>query len=147
MTGAYVDDTIGTGDKAFEKESEATGDRFQSKPREVGNFQFAGIQIEEINGGYLMHQQRYAQRIPPLPKHCTFNEFRSKRHELAWLTHTRPDISAAVNLAAQVTEPKFDKKNVKELNDVIKRAHANTKRGIRQQRLAKESHSLRVFTD
>lgn len=51
MTGAYVDDTIGTGDRAFETESKATGDRFQSKVREVGNFQFAGIQIEEIEGG------------------------------------------------------------------------------------------------
>lgn len=74
-------------------------------------------------------------------------EFRSKRHELAWLTHTRPDISAAVNLAAQVTEPKFEKKHMKELNDIVKRAHANTKRGIRQQRLDSSSLSLRVFTD
>lgn len=146
MTGAYVDDIIGTGDAAFEKESEVTGERFQSKARETGNFQFAGIQIEK-EGGYLMHQERFALKIKPLSKQCTFPEFRSKRHELAWLTHTRPDIAAAVNFAAQVTESKFERKHVNALNDVIKRAHGNSKRGIRQQKLYMDTHSLRVFTD
>lgn len=51
MTGAYVDDTIGTGNEAFEKKSELTGGRFQSKDREIVNFQFAGIQIETFENG------------------------------------------------------------------------------------------------
>lgn len=34
MTGAYVDDTIGTVHIAFEKESLLTGERFQSRERE-----------------------------------------------------------------------------------------------------------------
>lgn len=147
MTGAYVDDTIGTEDAKFEKESEATGERFQSNARDTGSFQFAGIQIEEEEGGYLMHQERFALKITQLSKQCTFSEFRSKRHELAWLTHTRPDLAAAVNLAAQVTEPNFEKKHVKALNDVVKRAHNNSKRGIRQQLLDTETLSWRVFTD
>lgn len=105
MTGAYVDDTIGTGTTKFEKESITTGERFLSKEKELGNFDFAGIEIEKIDNGYLMHQKRFAQKITPSSKQCTFSEFRFKRHELAWLAHTRPDIAAAVNLAAQVTDP------------------------------------------
>lgn len=137
FTGAYVDDTIGTGDTTFERESEATDKRFQ----------FAGIQIEEQGTGYLMHQERFSLKITTLSKQCTFSNFRSKRHELAWLTHTRPDLSAAVNLAAQVTEAKFEGKHVKALNDLIKPAHKNARRGIRHQKLDTESLSLRIFTD
>lgn len=147
MTGAYADDTIGTGDAEFERESEATGKRFQSKAREAGNSQFAGIQIEEQSTGCLMHQERFALKIISLTKQCAFPDFRSKRHELAWLTHTRPDISAAVNLAAQVTEAKFEREHVKALSRVIKRAHANARRGIKHQKLDHRSLSLRVFTD
>lgn len=147
MTGAYVEDTIGTGTKDFGEESKATGDRFQSKAREGGNFQFAGIKIEEMEGGYLMHQERFASQISALSRQCTFSDFRSKRHELAWLTHTRLDIAAAVNLAAQVTESKFEKTHVKALKDLIKGVYVNKRRGIRQQILDRSSLSLPVFTD
>lgn len=51
MTGAYVNDTIGTGDDVFENESKKTEYRFQSKLRENDKFQFAGIQIEKTEGG------------------------------------------------------------------------------------------------
>ena len=51
LTGAYVDDSIGTGTAEFEKHSEKTQERFDSKPREFNNFTFAGIQIEPIEGG------------------------------------------------------------------------------------------------
>lgn len=100
LTGAYVDDTIGAGDAQFEQDSKATGLRFQSKDRENDNFQFAGIQLDKLEDGFLMHQERFARKISRLSKDCTYAQFRSKRHEQAWLTHTRPDISAAVNLAA-----------------------------------------------
>lgn len=100
LTGAYVDNTIGAGELQFENESMATSERFQSKERENDNFQFAGIQLEKRADGYLMHQERFARKIKLLSKDCTFSDFRSKRHELACLTHTRPDIAAAVNLPA-----------------------------------------------
>ena len=45
-----------------------------------------------------MHQQRYAMKITQLTKQSTFYEFRSKRHELAWLTRTRADLSAACSI-------------------------------------------------
>ena len=71
--------------------------------------------------------------ISPFSKHDTFSEFRSKRHELAWLSPTCADLSAAVNFSAQVPELKFEKKHLKVLNGVIKRAHVHSKRGITQQ--------------
>lgn len=55
ISGAYVDDTVGTGDVDSEKESGSTRERFQSKARETDNFQLTGIQIEKTADGNLMH--------------------------------------------------------------------------------------------
>ena len=113
LTGAYVDDSIGTGDARFEEKSRLMERKFESKAREYENFKFAGIQIERTEDGYMMHQEKYAVSLTPLSLDCTFKQFRSRRHELAWLKHTRPDLCAAVNLLAQVTEAKFARQHVR----------------------------------
>ena len=147
MTGAYVDDSIGTGTPDFERESEKTQERVESKPREFDNFTFAGIQVEKTDYGYLMHQERYCRKIKLKAKDCSFKEFRSRRQELAWLHHTRPDISVAVNLLAQVTESMFVRDYVLKINNVITRSQEHPKRIIRQQRLDRSTLRLKVFTD
>lgn len=86
-------------------------------------------------------------RLLPLSKDCTFKEFRSRRMELAWLHHTRPDISAAINLLAQITESMFVREYIRKLNTVLKRAQEVPKRGIRQQRLNHSELNLMVFSD
>ena len=116
-------------------------------PRDFGSFTFGSIQVDPIEDGYIMHQERYCMRLQLLPKDCTFADFRSRRQELAWLNHTRPDLSAAVNLLAQVTENMFTREHVTKLNSVIKRAQEHPKRGIRQQKLDRGSLTLKVFTD
>ncbi len=73
----------------------------------MDKFTFAGVQVKTVKNGILLHQKQYAETITPLPADCTFRDFRSKRQQLAWLTHTRPGIATAVNQAAQVTEQKF----------------------------------------
>lgn len=45
ITGAYVDDSLGMRTPEFEKESEKRQERFDSKPRQFGNFTFTGIQV------------------------------------------------------------------------------------------------------
>ena len=76
-----------------------------------------------------MNHERFANKIPQLSKHSTFPEFWSKRQALAWLTHTRPDIPAPVNLAAQVIESKFSRKEISALNQVIRRVHSSARGG------------------
>lgn len=98
LTGAYIDDIIGDGDREFEEKAKLTGAPFKSKAREYDHFQFVGIQIKTTSDRYSMNQEQFARMITVLSDGCTFSEFRSKRHELAWLTHTLPDLSSAVNL-------------------------------------------------
>lgn len=99
LIGAYVDDTIGAGNRQFMEESKISGQNFQSKPRTHNNFQFAGIHFENIEEKYLLHQKSYARRIRLLSNGCRFSEFRSKKQELAWHTLTWPDLAAVVNQA------------------------------------------------
>ncbi|CDF36992.1 unnamed protein product [Chondrus crispus] len=82
--------------------SRLTEQRFQSKEREFDSITFAGIEIDRTEYGFIMHQTRFANNIKQLQLDCTFKQYRSKRQELAWLVHTRPDIAADVNVAAQV---------------------------------------------
>lgn len=101
--GVYVYDTIVIGNSNFEKESKLTADKFVSSAQQEDNFKFAGMEIEfHRNGSFKIHQQSFAIKIDLLPENSTFNEYRSKLHELTWLTQTRPDVLFAVNMATQV---------------------------------------------
>lgn len=147
VVGTYVDDTLCAGDPVFEKESRITEKKFESKEREYEKFTFAGIQVEPIEDGYLLHQERYAKRLKELPTDCTFSEYRSRRQALSWLTNTRPDICADVNLSTQVTERKWERRHVTELNSVIRYVKRTSKRGLMQRRLDMESLKIKVFSD
>lgn len=147
LTGAYVDDSIGTDDESFELISRLTQQKFDFKAYEHDNFKFAGIQIEHMDDGYLLHQEKYAMSLKPLKMDCTFRNFRSRRHELAWLKHTGLDLCAAINLLAQMKEAKFQRQHLKQTKRVITRAQVAPKRGVRQQRLDQSTLRIKVFTD
>lgn len=69
------------------------------------------------------------------------------RQKLAWMTDTRPDICASVNLASQVTEGKWTRKDVKDLNKTINHVQLTPRKGLLQQKLHKESLCMKVFAD
>jgi hypothetical protein len=123
LCATYVDDTLQAGDQTFVKLSEQRQGRFQCQPREWNNVQFAGVEIETGEPEIIVHQQRYISKLMPLCKQATFKQFRSLRAKLSWITQTRPDVSCAVALAAQVTEGRYHGDPlvyINQLNRVIK---------------------------
>lgn len=83
LIATHVDDTLGVGRKSFQRETTETARRFDAKPREIGSFVFAGVVIEtNDDGNRAMHQQPYAERLNLVDKDCSFDMFRSRRHEL-----------------------------------------------------------------
>lgn len=148
IIGTYVDDTISAGSTEFDMESKITEEKFESKIREYDNFKFAGMEIETRGKtSFKIHQKSFAERMSSLSLNSTFSEFRSKRQELAWLVHTRPDIACAVNQAAQVTEKEFLKKDIIDLNRVVAAAKRHSDRGILQHKLSLDSLQLIVYSD
>lgn len=53
---------------------------------------------------YWVRQEHYVNNLRILPNDAQFPDYRSLRHKLPWLYHTRPYIICAVNMSAQVTE-------------------------------------------
>lgn len=147
LTGVYVDDSIHAGDVTFFKETDKTMAKFESRPRDMDKFTFAGIEVDTTPFGIRLHQRSYALKITSLSADCSFTDFRSKRQQLQWLTHTRPDIAYAVNRASQVTEKSFASRHVKDFNKIVTHVRDNPGKGLLQRRLDTDSLHLRVYTD
>lgn len=131
IVATHVDDTLSAGDKKFEQDTRITARRFDAKPREYETLNFAGVSIEtQQNGSRLMHQAQYAAKIELLDKNCDYEIFRSRRHELAWITHTRPDVAAEAAILAQVTIESFSPNHITQLNRAIKRVKKEPKLGL-----------------
>lgn len=77
-----------------------------------------------------MHQRNYARKINALQKFSDLESFRSFRHRLALLRHTRPDIMAPVNMLLQVTSKTFTAKHISLVNGAVKRVKEDEGRGI-----------------
>lgn len=82
-----------------------------------------------------MHTTPHALRLKQLIKYYDYEEFRSRRHKLAWPVHTTPDVAVVENIASQVTKEKFEKKNVSMINKCIQDVLKTPDRGLIQHRL------------
>lgn len=147
LSGTYVDDGIHAGTPEVLQECNKTQTKFKSRARELDNFTFAGIKVENTTAGICLHQENYARALNPLPAECTFREFRSCRQKMQWLVHTRPDIACAVNKSTQVTEENFAQRHIDGINKAIKHVHTNPSRGLLQCKLDIDSVHLRVYSD
>lgn len=128
MVATHVDDTLSAGNKTFQEMSKITSQRFYSKPRNYDTLSFAGVTIEtREDRSRIMHQAQHANKIEPLEKGSTFERFRSRRHELAWILHTRPDITASASILSQVTQETFFPNHITQLNKAIKLIKQNPK--------------------
>lgn len=94
-----------------------------------------------------MQQTEYAHKIQHLDKTCTFEEFRFKRHELAWIKHTRPNVPAEAAILAQITNQNFERCHVTQLNRAIKRVKDNPYLGLIVHKLDKISLRIIVHVD
>lgn len=95
----------------------------------------------------MMHQKEYAQKIQPLQKGCTHAEFRSRRHELAWIAHTGSDVEAEAAILEQVTYQVFQPTHVTQLNRAIKRVKDSLDLGLIVHRLELDSLRMIVHAD
>lgn len=99
------------------------------------------------NGSFIIHQKSFADRITPLETDISFSDLRSKRQELAWLVHTRPDLACAVNISAQVKKDEFCTEDIKNINKIVSSARKYSYRGILQQKLDRNSLIIAVYSD
>jgi Reverse transcriptase (RNA-dependent DNA polymerase) len=104
MTGLYADDTTLSGTNSFAEWTAKKSD-YVTQPREVvsGNVLVQQFACDGCTWRIFLTQEQYAQGLQPLQS-SIFATYRSRRMEVAWVNHTRPDIAYEVARAAQVTE-------------------------------------------
>lgn len=147
ITGSYVDDCLHAGNEEFQKTTEVSLKKFDSKPRVYDNFDFFGTQIKTEQGNFFVGQEYYTRNMSSVPSNATFADFRRHRALFSWINNTRPDLVCYSNRAAQVTEKTFGKDKINELNRGIKEAKSRELKSLRYPPLELESVHLRIYAD
>lgn len=94
-----------------------------------------------------MHKAEYGRKIQSLDKQRTYVQFRSRRHELAWLTHTTPDVAAEAVILAQVKADIFQQAHINQLNRAIKRVNDDPELGLLVHKLYQRTLRIIVHAD
>jgi hypothetical protein len=147
LIGTYVDDSLLAGTDYFQNLTLKSMTKFESSERELDHTKFAGVSITTVPDGIEAHQTDYVQNLCILPTDASFSDFRSKRAQLAWITHTRPEICCAVNMAAQVTETKLCEKHIRDLNKVVIHVKKDPSNALKYRKLDLESLKIKVYAD
>lgn len=107
--------------------------QFVSKPPSPTPFTYSGMLMEKQKGSFYVSQQTYSTNIIALPDTATFHSFTSLRHRIAWLSKTRPDITAPVNILAQTTESKLSKDSIRDIDNIVTKCHKHRTRKLKYQ--------------
>lgn len=150
LLGSYVDDMLLGGNEEFQRLTETTLARFESKPREWDNTEFLGVQVRTLTTPrrhFTLSQPEYIKLVRIMPTDITYDDFVSVRASFAWLSHSRPDLCTAINRAAQVSSKTFAKGHVQELNKAIKYAKSTADLVLSYKPLDRTTLHLRVHAD
>lgn len=100
-----------------------------------------------LDGSIDVDQLAHCTRLEMLPKGCSFDEFRSRRHMLVWLSQSRPDVCATANILSQVTSESFNDTHVKILNSMIKHVMETPDHYLRHHPLDENTLRVAAFSD
>jgi len=117
LSGCYVDDMIRSGQPAFQEAAKVTSNSFEMAEDEFPPCTFTGFKLDVDEDGVLeVNQHEYQQKLSRMPEDGSYRDFCSKRMQLAWLAHSRPDVLYEVSQLTQVTQSRFEENR----RDVIK---------------------------
>ena len=114
MNGSYVDDQLRAGIERFSEIPRRTRMKFDISGDEEPAMTFAVLEISKLAKiSYAMDKAFYLRKLEPLAEDSSWNEFSSKRMQLAWTANTRPDLCIDISHLASVTKESFTENNEK----------------------------------
>ena len=109
---------------------------------------FAGIHAKRDDENVIHFDQKaHLNLIRELDKDCSFDEFRSRRHSLAWLTQSGSDVCETSKILSQGTIYKFEESHVKRLNAISVHIHATFYLTLRHHRLNENCLHVVAYAD
>lgn len=150
LSGSYVDDILRCGTVDFKKHCVSTSQKFEMADDDKIPCTFTGFSLSQDKDGTVqLDQHQYAKRIKPLPEEGTYKDLASLRMQLAWLSHSRPDLLFEVSQLTQVTREAFEENptsTIKQANKAVKMAHQHQV-GIKFPRLDIETLHILGISD
>lgn len=127
FSGSYVDDILLCSANAFTRHRLSTNKKFEMADDEGFPCTFTGFRLSyDSDQAVQLDQHRYDERITPLPEDGTFKDLASLRMQLAWLSHSSPDLLFEVSQLTQVTDDVFRESPIsvtKQANRAVRIAH------------------------
>lgn len=147
IDGTDMNDTLLTGNVEFKEIKHKTGERFSSRSADKSRISFSGIELSSSLSTVLLQQPKQAERMRFIPPSATDSEFRSALDKMAWLCHTRPDVTCAVAEIAQTSDHTFHADHVSLLNAATRVIRKDPARGMRHRKLNVISIWLVAYAD
>lgn len=66
-----------------------------------------------------MEQKTYVSNIEKLPITSKFEEFKSTRQKVAWISHTILEMFGGINILTQITKETFEKEDIRITDTLI----------------------------
>ena len=148
LSGTCVDDSIHAGKDEYLTLTEKSQQRFLSRERKFDTFDFIGAHIAtNPDGSFSQSQQLHISRLSELPLTASFDEFRSARAKIPWITHTRPEHAYYAQSSAQITEQLFNSTHIKEYNSTVRALKENKEKDLQYQRLDEKTLRITAYSD
>lgn len=93
----------------------------------------------EKEEGFNKTKYMYAAKISPLPTCSNDDAFRSLRHNMAWIGHTRQEIVAPVNILSQPIDRTFEARHIRLINGLVRRVRTAKKGAYETQSVTRQA--------
>lgn len=103
--------------------------------------------IHKRDNRYFLEQTSYVEAITELHLEATFDDFRTTRYKLVWISHKRIEILAAVPILSQLVKDNYESEDIKMINKLIQHMRTNPKDGLTFQKLNLETIRLVLYSD
>jgi hypothetical protein len=146
MLTSHVDDLLIAGTTEFCRDFRCELEKqLQVKPTATPPMTHVGFNVHAKP--YSLDQTDYICTLPIFPLQATYSDYRSPRARLAWVTHSRPDICAAVAIAAQITQGTFSRTAIRTLNKIVKHLKSTADLRMRFPKLDANTVQIVAYAD
>lgn len=145
LSGSYIDDIIRCGTQEFRKHCFSTNYKFEMASDEAIPCTVTGFRVSyDSQYTVQLDQHRYIEKLRPLPEDGTYKDLASLRMQLAWLSHSRPDLFFEVSQLPHVIRALFEKDRVQIIRRANKAAKAAYKNKMILRFLKLDLDTLRI---
>lgn len=148
LSATFVDDLLEAVNAEYRSVSameSAIRTEFDIVPRRKLRFTYAGTDITAKS--YTLSQTVCIRTLKSMDADAMYEDFASPLQKIAWITHSRPDISCTMSFAAQVILKTFNRTDISKINKLVSYLHSTSEVRMKFPSIDQESIHLLVCAD